>query len=480
NTMRTTITALIIAISVSLQAQTVLNRIGQTPGGSAYHVNYDSTSQRLFVGCGTSMCVYDMANPAQPVILAKRPFVGLINESILDNGVLFIAATHDGIYALDANSSSLDILAHYDVSGLGDIGAYDMCMTGDTILIADKFWARRIKYVPGTGFVSAGANFSPWGTFCIAQKGNYIATGIQGGAKINIFDKSNYNTVVASWTSPKIITVQNIKFSDAHDNIIYVCGGPTDLMFHSNLFVLELNGTQLTAIDSFEVTGFPPFAIANITGIDTRNDTIYLATTAAIDTAMGLPLTYSPILDASGLPGDSLKMIGYLNQGLWHFDVSLMRGTPYLATSSEWLGVIMNDITTGNPGDTIPLIPTGGWAQNAKVRGDTLWVAHEGWGLAAYKIDSLLYDNGFMTNSIILHLYSQQNHFFVADMEFLNDTLLLLSSGVVYNLKPWLDGGQPDSLYKLKCSGIVNQNAYTASAHRLVVGSEFLGLDQKM
>jgi len=171
------------------QVQT-LSRIGQTPGGAASSVNYDSTSQRLFVGCGTSLYVYNMTNPLQPVILAKRPFLGLINESILKDSIIFIAATHDGVYACNALSDSLDILAHYDVTGTGDIGAYDLCLMGDTLLIADKFRARRIRFIPGTGFVNAGSTFSPWGTSAIAQKGNFIVTGLKGGGIINIYNKN--------------------------------------------------------------------------------------------------------------------------------------------------------------------------------------------------------------------------------------------------------------------------------------------------
>ncbi len=488
--MRTLLASVLVALSLSTQAQVELNRIGQTPGGAANHVNYDSISHRLFVGAGTSLWVYDMTNPSNPIILAKRPFTGMINETILYNGVLFVAATHDGLYALDANSDTLSILDHADIIGTfgGDVGAYDMCMSGDTIFLADKFEVRRFKYNLSTGLTHITPNFNPWGSFCIAEKGNYIAIGKQPVGEIKIYNKNNLSSPVATWTDTLIHSVQNLRFSDLHDNILYVCGGPTNILFtESYLFALELSGNQLNAIDSFSVNGLFGIAQSNITGIDSRNDTLYLATTGGISLSYGFPpLVYQPIIDATNLPSDTMKMIGYVNN-LWNFDVSLLRGTPYLATASEWLGVLMHNTTTSQNLDgsyhidTLPSVVTGGWTQKSEVRGDTLWVAHEGWGLAAYNIDSLMFSNGYMTDPIILHMYETgSRHYFVGDFSFIDDTLLVLSNGTVYNLKPWQQGGLPDSSYNLNCSGVLN-NAYTDVGQRLVVGSEDLfGNNEKM
>jgi hypothetical protein len=374
----------------------------------------------------------------------------------------------------------LDILAHYDVTGVGEIGAYDLCLMGDTILIADKFWARRIRYIPGTGFINAGTTFSPWGTSAIAQKGNFIVTGLQGGGIINVYNKTNLNSAIASWNSNIISNVQDIKFSDLRDDIIYVCGGSSDAGFNSYLISLQIIGNTLTPIDTFHITGVPVIAAANIQNMDSRNDTLFIATGCAVDAAMGAPLSYIPVFNATGLPTDTLDMISHINAGLWHFDVALMDGTPYMATASEWLGVVINDVSLLAPFDTVKLIETGGWTQNCKVKGDTLWVAHEGWGLAAYKIDSLMFNQGYMTNSLILHLFSPDSgHFFVGDFEFLHDSLLVLSSGDLYNLKPWQQGGQPDWLYKISGAGVMH-NTFTGTGQRLVVGSEFLGFSQKM
>ena len=63
-------------------------------------------------------------------LVAMRPLHGLVNEMILDGNVLFAAATHDGLWALDARSETLRTLAHYPTPG--DSAAYDLKLVNDT------------------------------------------------------------------------------------------------------------------------------------------------------------------------------------------------------------------------------------------------------------------------------------------------------------------------------------------------------------
>ncbi|MFH0894324.1 MAG: T9SS type A sorting domain-containing protein [Bacteroidota bacterium] len=461
-----------------------LNRIGQTPGGASFHVNYDTVGKRLIVGCGTSVWIYNLSDPLHPHVLAKRPLLGMINETNVSGNVLFVAATHDGVYALDLLSDSLTVLAHYSVpTGFGDRAAYDLARINDTLYISDNAYIRRLRYDSITGFTALTSSGGlPSETRCIAQKGNYIALGIRElfTGRVTIYDKSNLNTAIASWQSNLITKIRDVRFSDLRNDIIYVCGGSSDAGFNSYFVSLQIIGNTLTPIDTFHIAGIPVLAAANFQNMDTRNDTLFVATGCAVDVAMGAPLSYIPVFDATDLPTDTMNMISHINAGLWHFDVALIHGTPYMATASEWLGVVINDVSTLAPIDTVKLIETGGWTQNCKVRGDTLWVAHEGWGLAAYNIDSLMFNQGYMTNSLILHLFaSGSSHFFVGDFEFLNDSLLVLSSGDLYNIKPWQQGGQPDLLYKINGAGVMH-NTLTGSGQRLVIGSEFFGLSQKM
>ena len=481
--MRTIIAFILIALSVNTKAQVDLNRIGQTPGGSGYHVNYDSLSHRLFVGAGTSIWVYDVSDINNPVIIGKRPFLGLITETILyDNNTLFVSATFDGVYAIDLSSEDLPVIDHKYLYGIDSRAAYDMLLVGDTLFIPTNVCVTLLKYTDGVGFtnlydIGPYALFLQGNAFCVAEKGNYFAIGVKKllQGEIRIYNKNDLSNPITSWQDSTIIAISKLKFSDTNDSIIYACGSSSNLGITSHFISLNFDGSNLTKLDSYDINGIPIIAAANIQNMDIQNDTLYLATGCAEDTSKGAPLSYIPIFDATGLPADTLKEIGYINAGLWHFDVSLIKGTPYMATASEWLGVAINNVKSGIPFDTLMLLPTGGWTQKGKVRGDTLWVAHEGWGLAAYNIDSLMFSNGYMTNSKILHIFNintdTASHEFVGDFEFINDTLLILSSGTVYNLKPWLQGGQPDSVYHIHFLGEVH-NAYSNTGQkRIVVGS---------
>lgn len=471
--MKTKITFLFITLffSFNLSAQVkILNRIGQTPGGAGYYVNYDSLSKRLYVGCSTSVWVYDVSDTTNIHVIAKRPLLGLITETSLYGNVLFVAATHDGVFALDATSDSLTILAHYDMKNMGDTAAYHLWRSNDTLFVADNFKIRMLKYIPGTGFVKL-MTFGPDNSYCVTRRGNTIAIGSQGlSGTISVYKLSNLTTPLATWNSSLIFAVQNVRFADLRNDIIYVCGGPGDLLFtKSSLFALQLSGSSLMPIDTFTVSGgIIDYAQMNIMNLDSRHDTLYVVTTAAFDLST-FPYTYMPIIDASGLPNDTMRKIGYVIPGLWHFSTSLMDGTPYIAMSSEWCGVLISNVSHLQPHDTLKLLETGGWCYGSKIRHDTIWALQEGYGLVAYKTDSLYYHNGFMTKSKILHIYRQ----FISDFDFLNDTLIVLTSAYsdIYSIKHWLTGGTP---VKVDSLGIGNTEKMkfmqTNTGPRLVVG----------
>lgn len=471
--MKKLFTLISFTICVGLNAQVTLDKLGQTPGGAGYHVNWDSAGHKLIVGCGTSVWIYDFSNPQQPQVIAKRPFTGLINETSLYDNTLFVAATHDGVYALDYTSPNLDIINHYDMKNMGDSTAQDMWRSNDTLYIADNKMVRVLDYGHGTGFMKI-ATFGGPASYCVARRGDYIAVGnkatLTTEGTISVYHIQNLNTPVAQWVSPWVNVVQKIRFADLSDNIIYVCGGPEDLFFSkSNFFALEFTGSALNPLDTFSVDGgIPFFAQMNIINFDSKNDTLFICTTAAYDT-FSFPLAYIPIVDASGLPTDTMEKIGHVFPGLWHFDAAYMHGTPYLAMSSEWCGVLVSDVSQLIPYDTLGLYETGGWCVNARVKDSILWACHEGWGLVAYKTDSLLYSSGFMTNSILMHIYDLNNHYFSADLEFLNDTLLMINSSEVYNIKPWQQGGQPVLAYDMNKNWMgYMRNIYTNTGQRLI------------
>lgn len=426
-----------------------LSILGQTPGGAGFHTNWDSLNQRLIVGCGTSIWVYDMTSLADPVIIAKRPLKGIVNETDVYGNVLFAAATHDGLYAFDYTSPDLNVIAHIDMHA-SDSAAYDLWRSNDTLYVATKFNIRMYRF-SGSAFQYLGA-FGPLNSFCVARRGDYIVAGGQGALYltptigirgcVSVYHKSNLLVPVATWQDSLFNFIQDVQFADLRDDIIYVCAGPENALFSkSNLIALQFTGSSLNPVDTFSVTGgIPFFAQLNIMNMDSRNDTLYVVTTAAWDGTLPA-LTYMPILDATGLPADTMRKIGTVTPGLWHFDAALMDGTPYIAMSSEWLGFIVSDITSGNPYDTLGIHNTGGWCVNNRFHDGTLWACHEGYGLVGYNRDSLLYSNGFHCDSKTMHIMDFfNNHYFSSDVEFLNDSLMMLNNSEVYNISDWQQG----------------------------------------
>ncbi|MBU0764342.1 MAG: T9SS type A sorting domain-containing protein [Bacteroidetes bacterium] len=135
--------------------------------------------------------------------------------------------------------------------------------------------------------------------------------------------------------------------------------------------------------------------------------------------------------------------------------------------SSEWLGVLISNVSQLAPDDTLGLLETGGWCVGSKIMGDTLWACQEGYGIVAYNRDSLLSVNGTMTDSKLMHIFTQ----FVSDFEIIDDTLLILSTMVQYDLNPWFAGNNPDSVANMNQAWIVSVNRIeTDEGTRIIAG----------
>lgn len=464
--MKNNLLILVFTIPVfSCFAQIDMDRLGQTPGGAGFNVTWDSTAQQLIVGCGTSIWVYDCSDTSDYHVIAKKPLMGVINETDLYGDTLFVAATHDGIWALDYNAQELDPFAHYQI--LNDAGAYDMWRTNDTLYIATENNITILKY-SNAGFTKIG-QFSGLGSFCVSRRGEYIAVGSKGipNGKVSVYHYTNLTTPVATWQDTLVWVLQDIQFADLRDDIIYLCGGPADLLFMKSYFLaLQFDGSSITTLDTFMVDhGLPFYAQMNIQNIDSRNDTVFVATGAAFNLT-SFPFTYMPVLDCSGLPGSGIDSIAWVAPGFWHFDPALMDGTPYIAMSSEWLGVLVSDVSQLNPTDTLGLLETGGWCVNTRIFGDTVWACHEGFGIAAYKLDSLYYTAGSWANSRLMHYFTQ----FVSDFDILGDTLLLLNTTEMLDLRPWFQGSAPVFSRELNINGLASVRFMETNAGLRILG----------
>jgi len=419
-----------------------LRLLGQSPGGSAFNLTYDSISRRLFVGCGTSIWVLDVSDVTHPVRTAMRPFRGMVNEMILDGGVLFAATTHDGLWALDAASPSLDVLAHLPTPG--DSAAYDPWLYGDTLYLANGFQALVLTYEPGAGFAEH-ARFGTPSVMTVARRGNALATGSWRGLSgtVSVYQAGNLASPVATWSSGTVYNLQDIQFADRRDDILYLCGGTNNLGFSGQFYALRFAADTLYPVGHFTIGGIPGLANAQIINLASCNDTLFLVTTAGLRNAE----TDLPVIDATPLPNDTMLVIGHIRPGLWYFDADIINrnANRYLAIASEWYGVWINDVTSLQPLDTVAVYPTGGWSHRNYIRNDTLWGYMNGYGLVAGNRDSLLFPPRFLSGFELLRISGG----FPLDFTFVDDSLVCIASGFgtgkydLWNLGPWRRGGAP-------------------------------------
>ena len=444
-----------------------LIHLGQTPGGAAYNLTFDDDSERLIVGCGNSIWVYDVSNPVNPERIAMAPFRGLLNESIVRDGVLFAAITHDGVWALDFNSPVLAPFHHFETPGSS--AAYDIWLSGDTLFLADSQDAVILTYDSLNGFTEH-EQFGMPDIMTIARRRDIIATGSRGilNGTVSVYHANDLSAPIDSWTDATLFNIEDVRFADNRDDIIYVCGGTNNLGFSGQFYAFYFDGENLEVADHYTIGGIPGLANAQIINMDSRNDTLFLATTAGLN---GLESTV-PVLDATGLPEEPMELIGHIRPGLWYFDVALLGNSPYLSIASEWFGLWINDITDLAPLDTVAVVPTGGWCQRCYVRGDTLWACMRGYGVSAYHLDDLSYNAGYQDEFELLHLDPE----FTFDCAFLEDSVLVVGhhlSYSVYDLTPWHAGSRPVTL------GVTNTSILSAvecvAVLKTVSGNRIIG-----
>jgi len=430
---------LIVSTIMFSQIET-LELVCQTRMSASSCVEWDSINNKIIVGAGAIVKIYDASDINDIYLVSQRPLKGYINELSLYGDTLFVAATHDGVYALDYLSEELDVFDWYDMHDEGVKGAYDLFVYDDTIYVADNIQVRILTYDNGT--FTYQSTFGPLNSIAVARRNNIISVGNRGlfGGTISLYDAQNLSTPMATWQNQNIWFLMDVDFADLNDSIVYVCGGPRDITNTSSVFyALYYDNENLVKADSLFIGGgIPGYAQVNIMNMTSKNDTLFLATTAANNFPTSL-FTIIPILDATGLPDENMIDLGYINAGLWHFDGAVMKGTDYMAIASEWLGVIVTDISKLNPLDTLSFHTTGGWTNNNFVIGDTLYTSQEGDGMYVYSVDSLMLTQSFMNNSILAHW---ENGGFISTALYLNDSLLLMSTGDIWNVLPWKQGGE--------------------------------------
>ena len=376
---------------------------------------------------------------------------------VRDDGVIFVAANHDGLWALDGNYSSLPTLAHIKMGG--DTVAIDLTFVPpDTIYLTDMHSVRILRFT-GYSFEELGrfAEISPPGSYPAStdRRNQYIVVAkrharlLDRYGVIELYLTDTIPTLLDTISNDSLWGVEDVRFADLRDDIIYVLGGSIDLFARKGaFFAVQIESDTLKFVQRrvFDLSGYGSLyqvvAVAKVTRIASWNDIIFIVTTAS--SIPGVAKSDLPGFNAKLLP-DTLIFLGHVQPGLWYFDAAL-RDSNTLVIASEWYGLRWMDISPLYQGDTlideddmISQFSTGGWGKKPVLRNDTLWLAWEGYGVGIFKV---LPTGQFRYLGGLLHP-------FASDIQII-DTLAfvaLQSDGLgIFNLKPWFEGGDPETV----------------------------------
>ena len=432
---------IVILISTSYAWLDTLEILGHIPGAASMAVEF--SGGRLYAGAGSSMFIYESEDPADMTLLGWVDFSSLITGIVArEDSMIFVGANHDGLYAVDASRPDFPIVAQFKMPTrnhwVGDIeltspdtvwlcdnqSLKKLYFTGDTFLVAEEYF---------TGSRISGADFRD--SLAVITRRTYLM------GYVELYNRAEGGlTHIATFDSSRLTYVVDAQFADNRDDIIYVLGGSPNLGSDGDFYALHFDGDSLYCAAGHKFSGVP-FGLAQtfVMSMDSRNDTVYLATMAAISWGEDPLWTTCPALDGNFLP-DSMPIIANFLPGLWFFDVALHDELPALAIGSEWLGVLWTDISDFSVrDDTIRTYPTGGWGQHCYLHGgDTLFVAMEGYGVGIFDV----------RDKSAPQFAGRIPGQFVHDLGFLDSIAILCKSGKFefHNLAPWWRGGEIERL----------------------------------
>jgi len=429
--------ACFFALVNSIFGLDTLDVLGHIPGAASAAVEY--SGGRLYAGAGSSMFIYESEDPADMTLLGWVDFSSLITGIVArEDSMIFVGANHDGLYAVDASNPDFPIVAQFKMP-TRDHWVADIELTSpDTVWLSDNRSLKKLHFTGDTflvveeyfsGQTISGADFRD--TLAVVTR-----RGILQGF-VELYNRADGGfTHVATFDSSRLWYVCDAQFADNRDDIIYVLGGSPNLGVDGDFYALHYDGDSLYRAAGHKFNGVPGgLAQTFIMSMDSRNDTVYLATMAAVawgETPLG---TTCPAIDGNFLP-DSMPIIANFIPGLWFFDVALHDELPALAIGSEWLGVLWTDISDFSVrDDTIRTYPTGGWGQHSYLYGgDTLFVAMEGYGVGIFDVrdKSTPQFAGRIPGS------------FCHDIGFLDSIAIVCKSAKFefHNLAPWWRGGE--------------------------------------
>ena len=367
-------------------AQDSLRFISGTTGAASLTIKYHNGY--LFTGLGATLRVYKATTPVPYQQVFEYRYKSALVDLVIRNNFLYAAANYDGMTKWDIADPEQPVQVFTIANTDDQLPMIDVSLAGDTIYLS------RMKKI--SAYKDFGDHYDKIGDFGFVTGtarvyGSDIKNGICAYAVADAFSNQN-GVYFYSSTNFSLIShyIQNYCWTEnviwgKNNNILHVLGGTNGVngIFYS-LDISDIHNPQVVFTDS--LIGVPfGFAVADPLKAVNINDTIYIATTAALKPGGPLDTTFIRVYDATMT--SNIHLINYLPAGLWHFDLDIH--FPYCYVASEWYGIKTVDISAFSHPVDLGNTLTGGWNLGCDKSGNLLVTANEGYGFKVYDISTI-------------------------------------------------------------------------------------------
>ena len=358
-----------------------LSMVGYSKGAASLEI--DTGAGLVYVGAGSTMKVFESGAEPPLVQLGDFRVHSLIHDLKLADGVLFVAANNDGVWALDVTDpGAVRSLAH--VVPVDEEAAYDITVVHATLYVAtpSNVTVYRLEgdaltrigafgWVEGTDYVT-GCDVR--GSTCAVTVSTRSSGGVGSRNGVFFYDRFTGEEAMPFYHQEGGFP-EDVLFPEDSGDAIFVLGGGNILMMQGYFYILDLRGGAPVKSQEFLVQGvFPGFDMVSVFNAASRNDTLFVTTTGGWD--FGEEAAGVWVFDCTD-PFD-VSQIAWVPQGLLYFDTALDGNLLHVA--SEWYGVVTVDITDLDATEILGNTVTGGWNVATAVNGDWVVNALEGYG----------------------------------------------------------------------------------------------------
>ncbi len=370
-----------------------------TTGAACYEIEYHNN--HVYAGAGNTLMVYNLNTSGTPdSIVYQERLPSTIVDIRFRGNIMIIAVNHAGLYTYDVSSGLPDFVDNY-VPSANDEAAYDIAFKGsDTVFVAYKSKMARFT-IDANGFITFVDVFAQQvaGTYVMGcdVKNNLLAY-VTSAFDATVAGNSRTGVHLCSAITPTTqYSFHQQDTCDPHDvifgqntNLLHVMGG-TDSWATTNAigiyYALNVSNPSAPTLAYHDILPYNFFFnIAQPMNGEIRNDTLFIATEGAWDTAQSIQLNgHVYVYDCTS---NNVTYVNELYAGLWHFDLALNGNRMYVA--SEWYGIKTVDITNVMSEVDLGNTLTGGWNMSSDVYGNRLAVANEGYGFKYFDFSNPL------------------------------------------------------------------------------------------